>query len=381
MLITGDLEKDSFLSLYFHIPFCTKKCPYCHFYVTKHTPELETQLVEAFKQELLLNKHKISLREIPSIYFGGGTPSKLSIKSFQIILEFIGQLCPNITNDVEITVEANPEDLQLPYLKELKKIGVNRLSVGVQSLDDSNLQTIQRIHSAKETIEGLKKAEEAGFTNISIDLMYDLPNQSIESWKRTLNQVKALPITHLSLYNLVIEENSAYFRRKKQIEQIMPKESSSSEMLDLALIAFQEMGLERYEISAFARHGLISKHNTGYWLGRDFIGFGPSAFSYFEKSRYKNINHLKKYIELVQKNLSAIDFEETLPPDDHAKELFLVQLRMLKGVDIHKYKLTEEFIEGIQKKAKEGFLNFSQGCVMLTTKGTLFYDTIASDLI
>ncbi|PCI94173.1 coproporphyrinogen III oxidase [Candidatus Aerophobetes bacterium] len=379
--MTGNHEKDTFLSLYFHIPFCTKKCPYCHFYVTKHTPDLEKQLVTSFVKELSQNKGKIGDREIPSIYFGGGTPSKLSIPSLKNILDAIYDTCTNVLDDVEITLEANPEDLDLEYLKSLKEIGINRLSVGVQSLDDHSLQTIQRLHTAKETIEGIQNAKHAGITNISIDLMYDLPNQSLESFARTLCEVKKLPITHLSLYNLVIEENSAYFRRKERIEKTMPKDVVSAAMLKMAIDTFEGIGLIRYEISAFAKDGLLSKHNTGYWLGRDFIGIGPSAFSYMNKSRYKNINNLKKYMQLISNDSSAVDFEEKLEEAHHVRELFLVELRMLKGVDINKYKLPESFHNELSKKIDEKLLERVGDRVRLTKSGTLFYDGIASDLI
>ncbi|MCH9631433.1 MAG: Heme chaperone HemW [Chlamydiia bacterium] len=377
----GNLEKDNFLSLYFHIPFCTKKCPYCHFYVTKHTPLLEKLLVEAFIKELSQNSDLLESREIPSIYFGGGTPSKLSISSLKAILDAVYEKCPNVLEGVEITLEANPEDLNLDYLRSLKEIGINRLSIGVQSLDDSSLQTIERLHTAQETIDGIQNAKDSGISNISIDLMYDLPNQTLESFARTLKSVKKLPITHLSLYNLVIEENSAYFRKKEHIEKTMPKDVTSSAMLKMAIEAFEDVGLKRYEISAFAKDGLVSKHNTGYWLGRDFIGIGPSAFSYMNQSRYKNINSLKKYANLVLNGDTAIDFKEKLDEKSHAKELFLVELRMLKGVDLKKHNLPESFHKELNKKIEEKLLEKANGTVRLTKRGTLFYDDIASDLI
>lgn len=379
--MTGNSDKRSALSLYFHIPFCSKKCPYCHFYVISYSKEKEENLTQALVKELESYQDLLKDRFVPSIYFGGGTPSKLSSSSIQKILSKVSELCPHLSENAEITLEANPEDLEESYLKRLQSAGINRLSIGVQSLDDSSLQTIGRKHAALETIEKIHLTARI-FENITIDLMYDLPNQTLHSFENTLKNVKNLPITHVSLYNLVIEENSAYYRKKDAIQKKMPKEKESLQMLEMAISSLEEMGLKRYEISAFAKDGYISCHNSGYWLGREFLGLGPSAFSYLNGSRFQNILNFQKYIELIEKNRRAIDFTETLDQDHSLKELFLVELRMLKGVLVKRLEqMPKEFKDAAMKKVKDRYLEIADNRIRLSKKGTLFYDAIASDLI
>ena len=380
--MTGNQDLAHPLSLYFHLPFCSRKCPYCHFYVTKHTQEKETELIDALILELDSYKDQIKERRIPSVYFGGGTPSKLRASSIEKLLTALWKIAPGISNDTEITFEANPEDLSLSYLKAIRSLGINRLSIGVQSLSQSSLTIIQRTHNAEKAIQGIETAHQSGFDNISIDLMYDLPNQSLQSWKQTIQKATKLPITHISLYNLVIEENSAYARKRDQIEPLMPKDDESLAMLSYAIDQFEENGFKRYEISAFSKPLFQSNHNTGYWLAREFIGFGPSAFSYLNQSRFKNVSNLNEYIKKISQNQSAIDFQETLNPEDHQKELFLVQLRMKSGVPKLTFdKMNQSFQAGIYKQQSDGMIRVTDQCIQLTKKGMLFYDSIASELI
>lgn len=378
----GDFEQKEYVSLYFHIPFCSKKCPYCHFYVTRHTKPLEDSLTKALCSEIKQSAHKLHNRRVPSLYFGGGTPSKLSISSLEKILQSLKDSSIDITQNAEITLEANPEDLNFDYLKDLRALGFNRLSIGVQSLEKSSLALIKREHKVDQTIEGIHTAYKAGFSNITIDLMYDLPNQTLQQWRRTLANVKLLPISHVSLYNLTVEPNSAYFRQKEAIMKKQPKEETSLLMLQEAVSALESLGLHRYEISAFAKKECHSVHNTGYWLGRDFLGFGPSAFSFFEKKRFKNLNNLPKYIDLIEKNESPVDFEETLLKDDSLKEAFCVQLRMLDGINLEKFpKLPEDLQKALEKKIKDNLLIQEGSIIRLSEKGILFYDDLAADLI
>jgi len=371
------------VSLYFHIPFCTRKCPYCHFFVVKEDKENKKLFLHALKKEWLAKKSLVT-KPIVSIYFGGGTPSKLSISDWQSIFSWFSDL--PLTHDCEITVEANPEDLTKEYLEGLLSCGVNRLSIGVQSLDEELLTSLKRSHDAKKAKEAICLTKEVGFSNVSIDLMYDLPNQTLSSFERTLKELKALPFTHLSLYNLIFEQESLFHRKKKEILPLLPKESDSLAMHKLAVSSLEEMDLQQYEISAFAKNGKISVHNTGYWTARPFLGFGPSAFSYWENSRTKNISNLKKYCSMLDNGDLPQDFTETLSPDDRQKELLAVELRLFKGVDIPGFEkrqgvLCDSLKQSIKNLLNEGLVNLDLDVLKLSSKGRLFYDTVGEMIV
>lgn len=328
--------------------------------------------MEGLRLEWQRESPKLQGKQVVSVYFGGGTPSLLSPAYLAEILDWVH---PHLSPDSEITIEANPEESGQRLFEEFLDLGINRLSLGVQSLDDSSLQEIERIHSAERAERAIREAELAGFKNISIDLMFDLPGQTEASWARTLAKLPGLPITHLSLYNLTIEPHTPFFKRKEAIEKRQPQGEASLRLLEAALDAFEEMGLKRYEISAFAKDGLISKHNTGYWTGRPFLGFGPSAFSYWEGKRYSNISNLQKY----RKGGNTVDFSEELPYPDNVHERFAVRLRLLEGAS--KEELPKETLAKLKTLAKEGYLEEEKERWKLTDRGRLFYDTVAAEII
>jgi oxygen-independent coproporphyrinogen-3 oxidase len=362
------VKKD--VSLYFHIPFCTKKCPYCHFYVIPNKLSHHTVLREALALEWERELPKLQEKTIISIYFGGGTP---------ILFSGIGTVLEKIsyTNACEITIEANPEDSSLDTFTHLRSLGVNRLSLGVQSLDDRSLQTLERIHSAEKAKQAIFLAERAGFKNISIDLMYDLPDQTEESFRYTLDQLGDLPIQHLSLYNLTVEPHTAFFKRQVKT----PPQEQSLRLLSLALKKLDAIGLSRYEISAFARPDHESRHNLGYWTGRPFLGFGPSAFSYWEGKRFRNIANLSLYAKRLKEGQSPIDFIEELPYPANIKELLAIHLRVKTGVDLSQFLLPEETLVAIEKLKEAHLLSQEKQQLKLTEQGMLFYDTVAAELI
>jgi oxygen-independent coproporphyrinogen-3 oxidase len=357
-------------SLYFHIPFCTKKCPYCHFYVIPNRSSYYPLLSEGIALEWQAQLPKLHDKQIVSIYFGGGTPSL-----FPGIGEILKQL-PH-SEQTEITIEANPEESSPELFSHFRSLGINRLSLGVQSLDDRSLQTLERIHSAEKAKLAISNAAKAGFTNISIDLMYDLPGQTEESWRYTLDQLDDLPIQHLSLYNLTIEPHTAFHKRKVQT----PGGELSLRFLMTALEKLETIGLKRYEISAFARPGHESRHNLGYWTARPFLGFGPSAFSYWEGERFQNIANLNRYTSMLKEGLSPIAFRERLPYPQNTLELLAVRLRLKEGVDLEQFPLPTQTENAIQKLISSGLLLKNENTLQLTDRGMLFYDTVASELI
>jgi oxygen-independent coproporphyrinogen-3 oxidase len=366
-------------SLYFHIPFCTKKCPYCHFYVIPNKPDLRQTYLGALEREWNLRLPLLEGKKIVSVYFGGGTPTLLPKEDLRTILSWLKPL--HLSPDCEITIEGNPEELNLPLLEALRALGINRLSLGVQSLDDSSLEVLGRTHSAKRAKEAILDAHLAGFENISIDLMYDLPWQTETTWQKTLEATRNLPISHLSLYNLTIEPHTAFFKKKELLQKVIPKDEESLRLLQMAIQDIEKAGLKRYEISAFAKEGCQSRHNTGYWIGRPFLGFGPSAFSYWEGKRFRNIAHLQRYSQMLLEGQIPVDFEEELSYPDNVHELLAIGLRLFEGVNKNRWKLPKETLDLLNRLEQEGFLEQQDDTIRLTARGTLFYDTVAEELI
>ncbi len=366
------------ISLYFHIPFCEKKCPYCHFYSIYHQKELEKQYLDAIKKHFNVYKSYIKKNSIESIYFGGGTPSLLNIRTLEEILALVG-----IQKDIEITIEVNPQDVSNEKIKAYKDLKINRVSIGVQSFDDKLLKILSRRHTSQKAKEVINVFFENGIKNISIDLMYDIMNQNLISWKKTLKELSSLPITHISLYNLTFEKNTLFYKNKEKLLKLIPKENQSLALLNMAVLEFEKLNFYRYEISAFAKKGYNSIHNTGYWTGREFLGFGPSAFSYFNKKRFQNICNLKLYVNALNNNTSAIGFEEELEYPHNINELLAINLRLINGVNIKEFE--KEFgqipSDSLQILKNSSFVNFENTTVKLNEKGLLFYDTLASELI
>lgn len=353
------------ISLYFHIPFCTKKCPYCHFYVLPDNEDSKKLLLQGLEKEWQHYLPQIQGKKILSVYFGGGTPSLFGPSAINTILNWIQP-----TSDCEITLETNPETSIQDYQ------GINRVSIGVQSLDDSSLSILGRNHNAKKAIEAI---ESCNIPNISCDLMYDLPHQNLSSWERTLHKLTQLPITHVSLYNLTFEPNTVFFKRKKTLTPHLPSPETSLQMLQTAVSSLENSGFSRYEISAFAKPNFHSIHNIGYWIGRPFIGFGPSAFSYWNNKRFRNCANLKLYVEKLQRNESPVDFEEELPYPANLNELLAIRLRLLEGADIsHTPPETRKRLTSLKEK---GWVTINDNQALLTPDGLLFYDSVAETLI
>lgn len=363
------------IGLYFHIPFCTKKCPYCHFYVLPNQELLKDLLLESLKIEwdnqLPLLQHKNPL----SVYFGGGTPFLFGPERIATLLSWVG------SHPKEITLEANPENVTEDAMRAFAEAGINRVSIGVQSLDDSSLAILGRGHSARKAIEAITSTHRAGITNISLDLMYDLPHQTLKSWKETLTRVKELPITHVSLYNLTFEPHTLFFKKEKILRPHLPSPEISLEMLETAVKTLEEIGLRRYEISAFARPGYEAIHNQGYWVGRSFLGFGPSAFSDWEGKRFRNVADLRRYSHALKLGKSPIDLEEKLPYPDNVHERLAVELRLLRGVDLKKYELPNETMVRLRALETKGWLSLDSDRAKLTEQGLLFYDSVAAEII
>jgi oxygen-independent coproporphyrinogen-3 oxidase len=369
------------ISLYFHIPFCTKKCPYCHFYVVANKEPFKDALLAGFQNEWQSIRDKITPHKLVSIYFGGGTPSLFGARRLEAVLKTI-----SAPSDIEITIEANPDGLTKEMLCDFRSLGINRLSLGVQSFEEEKLVTLGRTHTAYKAQDAVFMAFDSRFTNISIDLMYELPRQTVAGWQSSLTAALELPITHLSLYNLTIEPHTGFFRRQNELTPLLPSDEDASRMYTDAIDCLTNAGFRHYEISAFCKDNLYSRHNIGYWTGRAFWGLGPSAFSYFDGKRFQNICNLQRYIALLEEKKSPIDFVDDVSSDDRRKELLAVGLRMLEGIVLPEFEarygpLELETNKACNKLVELGLLQQANDTLSLTKKGILFYDTIASELI
>lgn len=372
--------------IYIHIPFCKKKCHYCDFYKSLDTG-LSDRFIEALKKEIEQRKNYVSADSIiETVYLGGGTPSVLTIQQIRDILSFIGK---NFTLAArpEITVEINPDDADKIYLKNLKREGVNRLSIGIQSWDDSVLAMLNRRHNGEQGIKALEFARRAGFDNISIDLIYGIPGVSPEDWKETLGFAFKQEVEHISAYHLTIEENTMFGKMKKmgELEEIN-EELSEKEFALLSEMA-KKNNYVHYEISNLCKEGYYSKHNTSYWKQIHYIGFGPSAHSYNGYSRQWNVSDLGEYMEKLNRGGEYFE-KELLDEKTKYNEYIMTSLRTIWGVDMsylesefnketHDYllNLASRFIKyGMIERDKKNNL-------VLTDQGKMISDNIIAELI
>jgi len=316
--------------LYIHIPFCSKRCTYCDFY-TEVAPDLIPDLVKYLVKEINIRKDYLKNETISTIYFGGGTPSILSRDQFSEILNGIFAVY-TVEENTEITFEANPDDLTVDFFDSIKHLPFNRISIGIQSFDDNDLKRINRRHTSDQAIAAVKNAQNAGFDNISIDLIYGLPLQSIEDWEKQLDIALSLNIQHISAYGLTYEEGTALWKQREKglVKPII--DETMNEMYLLLVKKMKEKGFEAYEISNFALDGFRSKHNSSYWKQNSYLGIGPSAHSYDLVSRQWNVASIKAYISALENNTPYFEKEE-LTLYDRYNDYVMVSLRTSDGLD------------------------------------------------
>ncbi len=322
--------------LYVHIPFCKKACFYCdfHFDVSfKHKDAIVSGLIN----EIKLRKEFISSNEaIESIYFGGGTPSVLSIAELEQIFETI-HVSFDVATEVEVTFECNPDDLSLDFLKELKSVGVNRLSIGLQSFNDEILTWMNRSHNSQQSVQCVLDAAEVGFDKITIDLIYGIPQLSDTEWRETVLRALQLPVNHLSAYSLTLEENTPYEKLVKQQKYEKPNNDLASDHYSSLIEIINQQGWEHYEVSNFCKPGNYSKHNTSYWQNKKYLGIGPSAHSFNGESRLWNVSNNATYLEKLDSGVATYE-QENLSPQDRLNETLLTGLRTKWGVNLNALK-------------------------------------------
>jgi oxygen-independent coproporphyrinogen-3 oxidase len=369
--------------IYIHIPFCRKACHYCDFHFSTSLKNKE-ELVDALCREIEIRQSYLENKKLSTLYFGGGTPSLLSYAELVKIINTIKQHF-EIVPDAEITLEANPDDLTIEKIQELKESGINRLSIGIQSFFDEDLGRMNRSHNAKQAVQAVENAQSHGINNISIDLIYGLPNLTREKWIYNLEQAFKLNVPHLSAYCLTIEKGTAFnhFLHKGKIT--LPSEPETINQFELLISEAQNHGFIHYEISNFCKEDMQSRHNSNYWLDEYYLGIGPSAHSYNGVSRQFNVANNTKYIKGIQEGKPGFELE-ILTDANKFNEYIMTRLRTLWGVSpgyINKgfgEKALAAFLSGAEPYISSGHLQWKQGSLILTQKGKLLADKIASDL-
>lgn len=365
--------------IYVHIPFCRKRCSYCDFHFSTTFSNYRGELIAAINREIELRKYELK-ESIETIYFGGGTPSLLTEEELNSILETIRNLFP-INQEVEITLEVNPEDVHLETVTYWKNLGVNRISIGLQSFKESDLKWMNRAHDLEQGFEAVELLKKQGFENISVDLIYGLPGLTLFEWEQHLKHVISLNIQHVSAYCLTVEKQTALNHFVKTGKLKTPNEDVQSEQFNLMLRFLKQNGFFQYEISNFAKTGFESKHNSSYWQNKPYLGVGPSAHSFDGKTRRWNVSNNTNYYKNVGKNESWFE-TEILTKNDQWNELFLTGLRTIWGVSKSKLKELGTLTDSEQKNKdlliETGELLETETAFVLTEKGRLKADGIAA---
>lgn len=370
--------------LYIHIPFCAKRCLYCDFFSNTEMKYKEPY-INAVISELELRKAYAGAAPIETIYFGGGTPSQLQAKDFDLIFNAIYRLF-DMSQCTEITLEANPDDMTPEYIASLRSLPFNRISMGVQSFKEEDLRFLNRRHNRQQALQAVALCKENGLSNISIDLIYGLPGQTQQEWETNLDQVIQLDIPHISAYHLIYEEGTALYKLR-EAGKISPVEEEVSVTLFTSLIdRLTANGYLHYEISNFARPGMISRHNSSYWTGKKYIGIGPSAHSYNGKARQWNVSSIPTYLRGIESGVPVVEVEE-LDLNTRYNDFIITGLRTMWGVELNEIQqqFGKDKLIYCQKQAapylKQGLLILKEGTLALSKEGIFISDGIMSDLL
>lgn len=368
--------------IYIHIPFCKQACHYCDFHFSTSLKK-KIELVSALQNELVLRKNELPNEPIKTIYFGGGTPSLLNLEELTAIFKTIYAEF-TIAENPEITLEANPDDLSEEKINELANSKINRLSIGVQSFFEEDLKLMNRAHNAEEALNSIKLAR-SKFDNISVDLIYGIPGMSNERWQKNIQILLDLDIPHISSYALTVELNTALqkFIEKGKIKPV--DDAAAAQHFETLRTVLKNAGFEHYEFSNYGKPGYFSQNNTAYWLGKPYLGIGPSAHSYDGNSRKWNIANNTLYIKAIERSELPLEVEE-LSITDRYNEYIMTRLRTYFGVDLVEVesKFGKEYLEYLKEQSvvlfEKEFLRIENNVMHITEKGTFLSDGIAADL-
>ena len=377
------------MGLYVHIPFCKQKCMYCDFPAYQNLQDYYETYIYALVQEidLWISEHPESKeRPIDTIYFGGGTPTELSIQQIKMILDKIKSTF-TITDDCHMTIESNPGEVDLRYLTKLVQLGFNRISFGVQTFDDKALTMLHRSHNGEKAKEAVYDAKEAGFADINIDLIYGLPRQSLDDIKRNLTIVEELPINHISTYGLQVEVGTYLYHLVQKNLISIPSESIDEAMYDTMMEGLKELGFERYEISNFSKDNSYSRHNLKYWHYVDYLGFGAGAHSFYNGVRRSNNRNVMPYIQSVDRYVMPTIDTETITLERAQEDFCFLALRTKWGLDEQKFEDTfgvsvyDLFGTTLEDLVSKGLLEYQDGSYHLTAKGAKHGNYVFSQFI
>ena len=370
--------------IYIHIPFCHKACNYCDFHFSTSLNNKD-DLLRCLLKELEQRRSEINT-SVSSIYFGGGTPSVLTINE---IKQLIDQCFKHykILDDLEVTLEANPEDISIELINGYAKAGINRLSIGVQSFQDNVLEWMNRSHSSKQAIDCINWANQVGITNISVDLIYGVPEELQRNWILDLETLISLNVTHISAYNLTVEEKTVLHKLVKEKKQLMPDQDICNDAYDLLVQTLKLAGYEQYEVSNFSKKGFQSRHNSAYWHRAPYLGIGPSAHSFNgQKTRSWNVSNNRQYIKQIDSGICTFETEE-LTDLDIANEIILLGTRTKKGVSINKvlkYLNTQQkdvFLKQLDELKKKRFIITDDDHLYVNEDKRFYSDHISRELI
>ena len=362
------------LGLYIHIPFCVSKCKYCDFNSYKLDLDEKKKYLKSLEKEMSFYKDEIEGKEIDTIFIGGGTPSILRGDEIKILFDNI-KANFKIKKNAEITMECNPGTLTLDKLKIMKDCGVNRLSIGLQAVQNHHLKYIGRIHTFEEFEKNYYQAREIGFENINIDLMYALPNQSEEDWKESLEKIVKLNPTHISAYSLILEENTELFDMYNRNEFKLLDEDTDIVMYEYTINYLKSNGYNQYEISNYSKEGYECKHNILYWKCENYVGIGASSSGFLNGTRYNNISSLPGYEKMILEGKKPIEWEEKLGIKDEIEESIFLGLRMNEGIKFNDFKdkydfnFREKYKNEIDKLEKLNLIDINELGMRLTQKG------------
>ncbi|MBR5118923.1 MAG: radical SAM family heme chaperone HemW [Muribaculaceae bacterium] len=372
------------MGLYIHIPYCKSKCIYCDFY---STPQVETmeQYVHSLLCEAELRKDEIACKNLNTIYLGGGTPSVMPLDLLTKLVKGLETIF-DLSRIEEFTFEVNPDDVTLDYVERLKQLGVNRVSMGVQSFNDNELQAINRRHSAQQAIDAVGAIKDAGITNVSIDLIYGLPGQTLDSWQRNVEQAINLDVQHISAYNLSYEPGTRLWvmRERGKVQEVSDEDCIA--MHNTLVKMLKDADFEHYEISNFSRPGYRSRHNSSYWNFTPYLGLGVAAHSFDGATRRYNPSNIKEYINTLS-NGNTVFIEEHLEWWERYDEEIMVRLRTSDGLDTslieqhYDAQVYNHLLEQAQPFINQGLLKQKGNIITLTPQGVMVSDNIIRDLM
>ena len=372
-----------YAGVYFHIPYCKKACHYCNFHFSTSL-QSKNDMVEALLKEIDITRGK-NRRLVPTVYFGGGTPSVLLRKELRALMDMIKRKF-RLLPDAEFTYEVNPDDMNEMTVPFWKQQGFNRLSIGIQSFRDQDLEWMNRSHSAQQALDGLALVKEAGFTNYSIDLIYGIPGLSDEAWIKNIRTALSFEVPHISAYALTVEPKTALNTMITQGKKEPVDAEQQARQFIILMDMLEAAGYEHYEISNFAKPGFRSRHNSAYWQGIPYFGFGPGSHSFDGYTRYWNVSNNAMYISsIISNNIIPFD-KEDLTDTMHVNEYIMTSLRTMEGISLSHIttRWGAHWAEGVKKEsmkhASRGMVRYDNDHIILTREGKLYADGIAADM-